>query len=46
MFGTYRKTYGIRLNALLGEFFLGKLAVRGGCGVDNKALDIGNIGKQ
>lgn len=46
MFGTDRKADRVRLDALVGELFLGELAVRGGRGMDNKALDIRNICEQ
>lgn len=44
--GANRKTDGVRLNALIGQFFCGELAVCGGCGMNDKALDVCNIGKK
>lgn len=46
MLGTDGETDGIGLNTLINKLFFGELAVSGGSGVNDKALNIGNIGKQ
>ena len=40
------KTDGVGLNTLICQFFFGKLAVSSGCGMNDKALYIRNIGEQ
>lgn len=44
--GSDGKANGILPDALICQFFRSELAVRGGRGVNDKALDIGYIGKQ
>ena len=44
--GSDGKTYCIGFYVLLRELFFANLAVGGGCGMNNKALDIRHIGKQ
>ena len=46
MFRANGKANCVRLNSLVLKFFCGKLAVSCRCRMDNKALYIGNIGKQ
>lgn len=46
MFRTNRETDGIQFDALIRKFLFGELTVRGGRRMNDKTLDIGNVGKQ
>ena len=46
MLGTDGQADRVLLDAHIGQFFIVELAVRGGSGVNDQALHIGNIGQQ
>ena len=46
MLGSYGQPYGALEDALVREFGLRQLGVRGGGGVDDKGLDIGHVGQE
>lgn len=43
IFGTDGKTDGVWFDSLIQQFFLGALAVRGGCRMDYQRFYIGNV---